>query len=233
MSDSIKTEPVVMRAPTAAGVRHEEVRLPLTQAELARERLRAKVDILTETASVKGQLQKEPLKIIGGASAAGALVGLVLGSQMRRSKKIYVDANSPLKYQKALVKAQQKENGGGALVATLVTLGARALGNPLVQDRLQALAKDLLDKAQQADGAQIVSVPEGLPSSKARPVASLGAPEMTNPGPQPRPLEIEEKQSLAESRVQREAPLPSNPAARRFERGTTVSASEASNPNGR
>ncbi|MCY1702664.1 hypothetical protein [Deinococcus sp. SL84] len=147
-----KAEPVVLQAPSDTGTRYEEVRLPLTEKELARERLRAKVDVLTETASLKGQMQLEPLKMLGGASAVGAVLGLALGSRMKRTKKIYVDANSPVKYQKGLMKAQQKEKGGdlgGALVATLVTVGARALSNKLVRDRLQTLAEDLLAKAGQ------------------------------------------------------------------------------------
>ncbi|GHF96357.1 hypothetical protein GCM10017783_05290 [Deinococcus piscis] len=153
MSDNRpKAEPVVLQAPSDTGTRYEEVRLPLSEKELARERLRAKVDVLTETASLKGQMQMEPLKMLGGASAVGAVLGLALGSRMKRTKKVYVDANSPAKYQKALLKAQQKEKGGdlgGALVATLVTVGARALSNKLVRDRLQHLAEDLLTKAGQ------------------------------------------------------------------------------------
>ena len=153
MSDNYpKVEPVVLNAPSDGPARYEEVRLPLTEKELARERLRAKVDVLTETASLKGQMQMEPLKMLGGASAVGAVLGLVLGSQMKRTKKIYVDANSPVKYQKALMKAQQKEKGAdltGGLVATLMTVGVRALSNRLVRDRLHSLADDLLTKAGQ------------------------------------------------------------------------------------
>lgn len=190
MSDSNfpKAEPVVLQAPSSTGTRYEEVRLPLTEKDLARERLRAKVDVLAETASIKGQLQAEPLKMLGGASALGAVLGLALGSQMKRTKKIYVDANSPVKYQKALMKAQQKEQGtdlGGALVATLVTVGARALSNKLVRDRLQTLAEDLLAKAGQApeagsgQPARTVSAPaQAQPKPKA---AVTGASTRDNP----------------------------------------------------
>lgn len=160
-NDRPQAEPVVLRAPSSDGTRYEEVRLPLTEKDLARERLRAKVDVLAETASLKVQLQKEPLKMLGGASAVGAVLGLALGSQLKRTKKIYVDANSPVKYQKRLLKAQQKEQGtdlGGALVATLVTVGARALSNTMVRDRLQNMAEDLLVKAgQNPQGGQPAS----------------------------------------------------------------------------
>ena len=90
MSNEIKAEPVVLRAPTSTGSHYEEVRLPLTEQELARERLRAKVDVLTETVSLKAQLQREPIKMLGGASAVGAVLGLALGSQIRRTKTVYV-----------------------------------------------------------------------------------------------------------------------------------------------
>lgn len=173
-----KAEPVVLQAPSSTGTRYEEVRLPLTEKDLARERLRAKVDVLTETASIKGQLQAEPLKMLGGASALGAVLGLALGSQMKRTKKIYVDANSPVKYQKALMKAQQKEHGadlGGALVATLVTVGARALSNQLVRDRLQVLADDLLAKAGQAEGGSGVPARTVSAPALAKPKAAVAS----------------------------------------------------------
>lgn len=192
MSDNRpKAEPVVLQAPSDTGVRYEEVRLPLTEKELARERLRAKVDVLTETASLKGQMQMEPLKMLGGASAVGAVLGLALGSQMKRTKKIYVDANSPAMYQKGLIKAQQKEKGGdlgGALVATLVTVGARALSNKLVRDRLQTLAEDLFAKAGQApqEGGQGQSATSRKAASSAqvavvRPAPSTSSSAASNP----------------------------------------------------
>lgn len=202
MSDSNrpKAEPVILQAPSSTSTRYEEVRLPLTEKDLARERLRAKVDVLAETASIKGQLQAEPLKMLGGASALGAVLGLALGSQMKRTKKIYVDANSPVKYQKALMKAQQKEQGtdlGGALVATLVTVGARALSNKLVRDRLQTLADDLLAKAGQvsADGA-----------GAGQPARTVAAPTVAQPKP---------KAALAAAT----ASARSNPAVSRFIKG--------------
>ena len=89
------------------------------------------MDALTQQASLHAQMQKDPLKMLGGASAVGALMGIVVGRQFRRSRKIYVDAQSPAKHQKALMKAQKNQKGGGgvggALVATLGTLAVKTL----------------------------------------------------------------------------------------------------------
>lgn len=123
------------------------------EREEARARLKASVDVLAQQASLQMQMQKEPLKLLGGASAVGAVVGLVAGRQLKRSKKVYVDAYSPEKEQKALIKAQKKEKGkggvGGALVATLTTLAFRALNDKVITPRLEEMANNLLDKAGQ------------------------------------------------------------------------------------
>ncbi|MFC6592311.1 hypothetical protein ACFP81_10100 [Deinococcus lacus] len=180
MTKEIKAEPVVLQAPV--GGNYEKVRLPLSERELARERLRAKVDVLTEVASLKGQMQMEPLKMLGGASAVGAVLGLVIGSQFKRSKKIYVDAGSPLKYQKALVKAQQKEKGadlGGALVATVVTLGARALSNKLVVAKLEEMAQGLLERAGEERRTPAAPAPARAASNPAASRFLKGASEVT------------------------------------------------------
>ena len=137
---------------------HTDVRY-LNEQEEARERLRASVDRLTEQASLQLQVQKEPLKMLGGASAVGAVVGLVLGRQLRRSKKVYVDAHSPVKHQREFVKAQKKAqqnnktNVGGALVATLGTLAVRMLTDKVLAPKLEEVANGLLDKAGQPKSA--------------------------------------------------------------------------------
>lgn len=130
----------------------------LNAQEEARERLKASVDRLTEQASLQLQVQKEPLKMLGGASAVGAVVGLVLGRQLRRSKKVYVDAHSPVKHQREFVKAQKKaqnnkNNVGGALVATLGTLAVRMLTDKVLAPKLEEVANGLLDKAGQPRSA--------------------------------------------------------------------------------
>lgn len=123
----------------------------MTPQEAARERLKHSVDSLGQQVSLKANMEKEPLKILGGASAVGAVLGLALGSSLRRSKKIYVDADSPLKHQKALVRAQKKSSSagaGGALVATLGTWAVKLLVDQVVQPKLQDFVEDL--KRQQA-----------------------------------------------------------------------------------
>lgn len=132
-------------------VREQEVRY-LTEQEAARERLKASVDALAQQASLQAKMQQEPLKMIGGASAVGAVLGMVVGRQFRRSKKIYVDADSPAKHQKALVKAQKQSKGqdvGGALVATLGTLAFKMLMDKVVTPKLEEVAGGLLDRAGQ------------------------------------------------------------------------------------
>ncbi|ALW89215.1 hypothetical protein [Deinococcus actinosclerus] len=123
----------------------------LTEREEARQRLQQSVDALTQQASLHVQMQKDPLKMLGGASAVGALMGIVVGRQFRRSRKIYVDAESPAKHQKALIKAQKTQKGGGgvggALVATLGTLAVKTLMDKVITPRLETLADGLLDKA--------------------------------------------------------------------------------------
>ncbi|MFC4637374.1 hypothetical protein [Deinococcus hohokamensis] len=137
----------------AASVSYTPVPRPMTEREIARERLRASVDALAHEANLQVQLQREPLKMLGGASAVGAVIGLVVGRQFRRSKKIYVDAGSPTKHQKALIKAQHKQQSGkgvgGALVATLGTLAVRTLTERVITPKLEELAGSMQHKASQ------------------------------------------------------------------------------------
>lgn len=151
----------------------------LTEQEEARERLKASVDRLTEQASLQVKMQTEPLKLLGGASAVGAVLGLVLGSQLRRSKKVYVDAHSPVKHQKAFIKAQQKQSKndvGGALVATLGTLAVKLLTDKVVAPRLEEVASNLLDKAGQPKSALSKATPgtDRAPAT-TRPASAGGA----------------------------------------------------------
>lgn len=125
-----------------------------TDREEARARLKASVDALAERANLQVQMQKEPLKMLGGASAVGTLIGVVLGRQLRRTKKIYVDADSPVRYQKDFIKAQQKQGGGrsvgGALVATLGTLAVRTLTERVIKPRLEEMASQMLERSGQS-----------------------------------------------------------------------------------
>ncbi|MDO4245816.1 MAG: hypothetical protein Q4C89_07330 [Deinococcus sp.] len=173
---TIQAQPTVTHdAPVVSG----EVRVGqgsdiryLTEQEEARERLKASVDRLTEQASLRVQVEKEPLKMLGGASAVGAVLGLLVGRQFRRSKKIYVDAHSPVKHQKAFVKAQQKQKGskndlGGALVATLGTMAVKMLTDKVLAPKLESVANGLLDKAGQPKGAT-----KSTPAARASSVAA-------------------------------------------------------------
>ncbi|MEF2278892.1 hypothetical protein V3W47_11340 [Deinococcus sp. YIM 134068] len=153
-----------------------------SEREEARERLRESLDALAERTNLQVQMQKEPLKMLGGASAVGALIGVVAGRQLRRSKKIYVDAGSPVKDQKAFLKAQQRHQGkgggvGGALVATLGTLAFKALQDRVITPRLEELANNLMERAgqQQGQAGTVQSKPTESKPAQARPALSRPA----------------------------------------------------------
>ncbi|MCD0163605.1 hypothetical protein IHN63_20140 [Deinococcus sp. 6YEL10] len=149
----------------------------LTEREEARERLKNSVDALTQQASLQVNLQKDPLKMLGGASAVGAVIGMVVGRQFKRSKKIYVDAASPAKHQKALIKAQKSGKGGGvggALVATLGTLAVKTVMDRVVTPRLEQLADNLLEKSGQPAGTAARATAQTGRTPAARPTATGG-----------------------------------------------------------
>ena len=172
MADDLKNAP----APSAPYLKDmtypTEVRY-MTEQEEARARLKASIDALTEQASFQVQMQKEPLKLLGGASAVGGVVGLLVGRQMRRSKKIYVDAESPVKHQKALMKAQSKQQSGGgvggALIATLGTLAFRQVMEKVVTPKLEEMANGLLDKAGQPAPSQARALAPAAPRPAVAP----------------------------------------------------------------
>ncbi len=136
----------------------------LTEREQVRERLKSSVNTLTQEVNLQAKMQTEPLKIIGGASAVGAVVGLLLGSQVKRSKKIYVDAGSPIKHQKSLIKAQnaQKNSVGGALLVTLGTLAVKTLTDKVIAPKIEEFAAGLIAKA---------GAPKAASSDKIKPTA--------------------------------------------------------------
>ncbi|MFT2720180.1 hypothetical protein ACMT4L_09275 [Deinococcus sp. A31D244] len=148
----------------------------LTEREEARERLKNSVDALTQQASLQVNLQKDPLKMLGGASAVGAVIGMVVGRQFKRSKKVYVDAASPAKHQKALMKAQKSHKGsggvGGALVATLGTLAFKTVMDRVVTPRLEQFADNLLEKSGQSAGSGKPAAPARATGTPARSAAS-------------------------------------------------------------
>jgi hypothetical protein len=214
------------------------------EREEARARLKASVDALTERANLQVQMQKEPLKMLGGASAVGTLLGIVVGRQFRRSKKVYVDAGSPAKHQKALIKAQQGQKGGGvgsALAATLGTLAFKALNDRVLAPKLEKFANGLLERAGQQPGHRPgpqTARPAAQAPTSARPTsagaggtasflkrpatespASLGYAQQSldsvRPAAPAHPGELPSPQSAVEAKAQ----------------GTPIAAQEKANPN--
>ncbi len=176
---------------------------PLTDREEARERLKASIDALADRANLQLQMQKEPAKMLGGASAVGAVIGLVIGRQFRRSKKIYVDAESPVKHQQALIKAQKADKGGvggvgGALVATLGTLAVKTLTDRVLAPKLEELANSLLEKAGEA--------PKATPGKAAPARAQRAALPEKPSGQTPRPMGTAGSSSAATSSFLKSAP---------------------------
>ncbi|KEF35211.1 hypothetical protein RDMS_02910 [Deinococcus sp. RL] len=206
-----------------------------SERDEARARLRASVDALTEQASLQVQLQKDPLKMLGGASAVGALVGIALGRQFRRSQKIYVDATSPAKHQKALIKAQQRQQGGkgvgGALVATVATLAFKALNERVLTPKLEELAGELMQKAGQAPKGTGAAAKAPAPASApAGGVASfLKRPD----APPAKPLYGEQSLDQAASTATAHAgvlPTPKSTVEAKAQ-GTPIAPEEKVNPN--
>ncbi|GGL67842.1 hypothetical protein GCM10010840_02260 [Deinococcus aerolatus] len=161
----------------------------LTEREAARERLKESLDVLAERANLQVQMQKEPVKMLGGASAVGAVIGLLIGTQIKRTKKIYVDAGSPVKHQKALVKAQKSQTGGGvggALVATLGTLAIRTLSDRMLTPKLEQLANNMLEKS--GETPRSAAQPRAMQQSSAGPSLGKSAAPTAASGSGPRPV---------------------------------------------
>lgn len=143
---------------------------------LAREQLRRSIDGLAERANLYGQMQKDPLKIIGGATGVGLVLGLLVGSRAKRTRRIYVDANSSKKEQNAFAKAQLRTARGGrggiggALVAAATTIAIRVLQDRVLRPQLEQFADRLVEQGraraagQPAPGtAATVAAPESGP----------------------------------------------------------------------
>ncbi|WP_425147731.1 hypothetical protein [Deinococcus sp.] len=140
----------------------------MTQRDEARAKLRSSIDALAERANVQLQMQKEPLKMLGGATGVGLALGMLVGRQFRRSRRIYVDASSSKKDQKALMKAQQKGGSnsiGGALLATAATLGFRIVQERILAPKLEEFADRLMAQSGGAapSGARAKVVPHNRP----------------------------------------------------------------------
>ncbi|WP_221088336.1 hypothetical protein [Deinococcus aquaedulcis] len=209
----------------------EPSRVYITEREEARERLKASVDALTREASLQVKMQQEPLKMLGGASAVGAVLGLVVGRQFRRSRKIYVDAQSPVKHQKALVKAQQKQKGGGvggALVATLGTLAVKTLTDKVIAPRLETLAESLMARAgqpQETNPAGKASTADKAPSKAP---ATVGTATLSYA--QQAPAERSAPPAMAPQAHAGQVPTPPSQVQAKAE-GSAIAPEEMANPN--
>lgn len=137
---------------------------PLSEKEAARQQLKDSIDQLSEGVDLRLKMQAEPLKLLGGASVVGSLLGLAIGSQIRRTKRIYVDAASPIKHQKGLIKAQQAQQGKGgkAILTALGTLAVKVLGDKTIAPKIEDMAHNLLEKAGQGI-SQLPKTSKGSP----------------------------------------------------------------------
>lgn len=123
----------------------------MNEREAARQRLERAVNMLGNEASLKVQMQRDPVKVIGGATGVGLVLGALVGSQLRRTRKIYVDAYSTPQQQKAFAKAQARTQGQGSvgnkLIGLAITLGFKYLQDQVITPRLEAAAHSLEQKS--------------------------------------------------------------------------------------
>ena len=120
----------------------------MNERENARLRLQESVDELGQKASLRVQMQKEPLKMLGIATGVGAVIGIVLGRSLKKTRKVYVNEIFSPREQKAFEKAQAQYKSpassiGGALLATLGTLAFKVLQDRVILPRLEELAQNL------------------------------------------------------------------------------------------
>ena len=98
----------------------------------------------------------------------GLALGVLVGRQFRRTRRIYVDAASTKKDQKALTKAQKKSGGnsiGGALLATAATLGFKILQERVLVPRLEEFADRMMSQQGTAEGGKTVTTVTAKPRS--------------------------------------------------------------------
>ncbi len=125
----------------------------MSERDEARARLKSSIDALADRANVQLKLQPEPIRMLGGATGVGLALGVLVGRSLRRSKRIYVDAASSKKDQKSLMKAKSKKGGGGiggAIFATVVTLGFKVLQERVIAPRLGEFADRMMEQSKQS-----------------------------------------------------------------------------------
>ncbi|WP_052326721.1 hypothetical protein [Deinococcus peraridilitoris] len=132
----------------------------MTEKRDAREELRRSVDALAYRTNLYAQMQKDPMKLIGGASGLGLLLGLLVGRRFPRTRTVYLRPDMSPREQKAytkaqmrLYKAQQKASKGGiggALTAAVMTIAVKVLQERVLAPQIERLADQLNQKAEQA-----------------------------------------------------------------------------------
>ncbi len=125
----------------------------MSERDEARARLKSSIDALADRANVQLKMQQEPIKMLGGATGVGLALGVLVGRSLRRSKRIYVDAASSKKDQKSLMKAQSKGGGssiGGAILATVATLGFKVFQERVIAPRLGEFADRMMEQSKQS-----------------------------------------------------------------------------------
>ena len=125
----------------------------MSERDEARARLKSSIDALADKVNVQLKMQQEPIRMLGGATGVGLALGVLVGRSLRRSKRIYVDAASSQKDQKSLMKAQGKKGGsgiGGAIFATVATLGFKVLQERVIAPRLGEFADRMMEQSKQS-----------------------------------------------------------------------------------
>lgn len=126
----------------------------------AREQLRRSVDLLANRANLYAQMQKDPLKMIGGASGVGLVLGVLVGRRFARTRKIFVRPEMSKKEQKAYEQSQKRAHqaqqaaskGGlrGALLAAVTTLVVKTLQERVLAPQIERFADELQHRASNA-----------------------------------------------------------------------------------
>ena len=139
----------------------------MSERDEARARLKSSIDALADKVNVQLKMQQEPIRMLGGATGVGLALGVLVGRSLRRSKRVYVDAASSKKDQKSLMKAQSKKGGssiGGAILATVATLGFKVLQERVIAPRLGELADRMLEQSKQSGSPKPGSSVDSGPS---------------------------------------------------------------------
>lgn len=210
----------------------DRVDRPTNERELARQQFKQSIDDLLndgvnqlkETTDVHLKMQAEPLKLLGGASAVGTVLGLIIGSQIRRTRRIYVDVNSPTKDQKGLIKAQRTQHAqqskSRAIFTSLSALAMKTLSEKVLAPKLEEVAQNIRQRTENGEGLSAItaSFAEVLPT-RATPNDAAQTATPSRPNEQSEPTQAQVKRPKPKSRVQALA------------KSSDISAAQLKNPN--